>query len=135
VFTLYNRIKKLPVRTKRSTVSSMQAKSCNALLRMLLVCTRISIYLKSFLRYKFLILDTYHPDTSYLRELGYADLWLFCEAKRDKRATRCGRCSSSSMNGVSLAPRNSAVSSFLHHSNLLTVFSAFSTCRFCFYLC
>jgi hypothetical protein len=33
-------------------------------LRMLLVCIRS--YLKSVLRYKFLILDTYHPDTLYL---------------------------------------------------------------------
>jgi len=39
---------------------------------MLLIC--IPTYEKSVLRYKFLILDTYHPDTLYLwdtRILGY----------------------------------------------------------------
>jgi len=30
----------------------------------------IGIYLKSDLRYKFFILDTYHRDTLYLREQG-----------------------------------------------------------------
>jgi len=47
---------------------------------MLLVC--IPSYLKSLLR--FLILDTYHPDTlyEYLREEGYEDLLLFFEAER-----------------------------------------------------
>jgi len=38
----------------------IMVKSYNALLRMLLVC--ICNYLKSILRYKFLILGTYHPD-------------------------------------------------------------------------
>ena len=39
----------------------------------------ISIHLTSFLRYKFLVLDTYHPDTLivYLSEQGCEDLWLF----------------------------------------------------------
>jgi len=60
---------KLPV----STIILTKAKSCNALLRMLLVC--ISIYLKSVLRYTFLILDTYHPDTIYVREQGREDPW------------------------------------------------------------
>jgi hypothetical protein len=54
-------IKKLPVPTKRVTVILIKVKSCNALLRMLLVS--ICIYLKSFLIYKFVILDTFHPDT------------------------------------------------------------------------
>jgi len=40
-------------------------------LHMLLEC--ISIHVKSFLGYKFLILDTYHPDTLYLREQGCED--------------------------------------------------------------
>ena len=57
-------MKKLPVATKRATIILIKVKSCNALLRMLLVCTRS--YLKSVLRYKFLILDTYHPDTIYV---------------------------------------------------------------------
>ena len=61
----------------------MQAKSCNALLGTLLVC--ISIYLKSVLRYKFFILDTYHLYSLYLCEQGCEDLWLFCEAKNGVR--------------------------------------------------
>ena len=58
----------------------IMVKSCNALLRMLPAC--ISSYLKSVLRYKFLILDTYKPDTLYLREQGCEGTWLFLEAKR-----------------------------------------------------
>jgi len=46
---------------------------------MLLV--RIRSYLKSVVRYKILILDTYHPDPIYLREQGCEDLWLFFEAE------------------------------------------------------
>ena len=46
---------------KRPTVILIKVKSCNALLRMLLVFIRS--YLKSVLRYKFLIMDTYHQDT------------------------------------------------------------------------
>jgi hypothetical protein len=38
-----------------------EVQQCNVLVRMLQVC--ISCYLKSVLRHKFLILDTYHPDT------------------------------------------------------------------------
>jgi len=41
------------------------------LLRMLLVCIRN--YLKSVLRYKFLILDTYRRNTLYLRQQGCED--------------------------------------------------------------
>jgi hypothetical protein len=50
---------------------------------MLLLCT--SIYLKSVLRYTFLILDTYR-----LREQGYEDPWLLLEAKRGPRAKNLG---------------------------------------------
>ena len=46
---------------------------------MLLVCIRS--YLKSVLRYTFLILDTYHPDTLYLREQGCEDPWLLFEVR------------------------------------------------------
>jgi hypothetical protein len=46
--------KKNPVPTQRVTIIFIKLKSCNALLHMLLVC--ISIYLKSGLRYKLLIL-------------------------------------------------------------------------------
>jgi len=44
--------------------SLSKVKSHNALLCMLLVC--IQDYLKSVLRYKFLILDTYQLDTIYM---------------------------------------------------------------------
>ena len=59
-------IKKPPVPTKRAKISLIKVKSCNALLRMLLVC--IGSYLKSFLRYKYSILDTYHLVTLNLSE-------------------------------------------------------------------
>jgi hypothetical protein len=54
-------IKKFPVTTNQTTV---KIKSCSALLRMLLLY--ICSYLKSVLRYKFLILDTYHLDTIFV---------------------------------------------------------------------
>jgi len=41
----------------------------------------ISIHLKSVLRYKFLILDTDHPDTLYVRQQGCEDGWLFFKTK------------------------------------------------------
>jgi hypothetical protein len=53
---------------------------------MLLVC--ISIYLK-VLRYKYLIVGTYRPDT--LREQGREDPWLFFEAKRGPRTKKFGK--------------------------------------------
>jgi len=68
----------------RMTVSLIKVKSCNALLRMLLVC--IGSYLKLVLRYKFLITGTYHRDTLYIRKQGCVDLWLFFEFKRVPRA-------------------------------------------------
>jgi hypothetical protein len=46
---------------------------------MLLVC--ISSLLTLVLKYKFLILDTYHTDSLYLRQQGCEDPWLFFEAK------------------------------------------------------
>jgi len=65
--------KKLPVPTTRLTVILLNIKSHNALLRMLLECTRS--YLKSVLRYKFLILDTttYDPDSLNLRGEVYEE--------------------------------------------------------------
>jgi hypothetical protein len=65
---------------RRATVSLIMVKSRNALLRVLLVYIRS--YIKSVLRYIFLILDSYHPDTLYLREQGCEGSWLFLEAKR-----------------------------------------------------
>ena len=82
VWPLEYLIKKLPVPTKRSTVGLINVKSCNALLHMLLLC--ICSYLKSGLWYKFLILETCHPDT-YLCEQGCEDPWLFFEANRSPR--------------------------------------------------
>jgi len=51
---------------------------------MLLVC--ICSYLNSVLRYTFLIFYAYCPDTLYLHEQGYEDLWLFFKARRGPRA-------------------------------------------------
>jgi len=44
--------------------------------------TGIRSYLKPVLRYKFVILDTYHPDNLYVCEQGCKDPWLFFEARR-----------------------------------------------------
>jgi hypothetical protein len=85
----YVLIKKLPVPTKRGTMRFTRVKSCNALWRMLLI--RIRSYLKSVLRYKFLTLATYHPDTIYIREQEFEDPWLFFKAKRGSRAKRFGK--------------------------------------------
>jgi hypothetical protein len=60
---------------KRASISLIKVKSCNALLRMLQVYS--TSYIKSVLRYKFLMLDPYHPDTLYMREQEREDLWLF----------------------------------------------------------
>jgi hypothetical protein len=49
------------------------------------------IYLKSVLRYKFLILITYLPETPYLREQEREDPRLFFEAKRGLRAKMFGK--------------------------------------------
>jgi hypothetical protein len=50
----------------------------------------ISVYLKAVLRYKFLILVTYLPDTLFLREQGCEDPWLFFEDKRSPQAKEFG---------------------------------------------
>ena len=54
---------------KQATITLIKLKSCNILLHMLLVC--IHSYLQSILRYKFLILGTYHPDTTFM----WARMW------------------------------------------------------------
>ena len=51
----------------------------------------IRVYLKSVLRYKFLILDIHHPDTRWLREQGCENPWLFSETKRGPRAKKLGK--------------------------------------------
>ena len=47
---------------------------------------RTSIYMKSVLRYEFLIFETYHWDTLYLRQEGCDDPWLPFEAKIRRQA-------------------------------------------------
>jgi hypothetical protein len=64
-------IKGLYVPTKRATVIFIKVKSRNALLPVLLLCSRS--LLKSVLRYKLLILDICCPDTLYLHEQRYED--------------------------------------------------------------
>jgi len=56
---------------------------------MLLVCIRS--YLKSVLRYKFLILGTYHPYTLNLHEQRCEVPWLCFEAKKSPRAKEFGK--------------------------------------------
>jgi hypothetical protein len=85
-------VKKHPEPTKRETVILIKVKSCNALLRMLLVCIRG--YLKSDLRSKFLILATYELGTPYIyvsKDMKIHEY--FFEDKRDSRAKTFGnRC-------------------------------------------
>ena len=64
-------IKKLPVPTKRKTNILIGVKSCNALLPLLLVSIRN--YLKSVLRFKYLISDISHPNTLFFLEKGSVD--------------------------------------------------------------
>jgi len=56
---------------------------------MVLVCFRINM--KSGLRYKFLILDTYLSDALYLHEQRCGDWWLFFETKKGPRAEKFGK--------------------------------------------
>jgi hypothetical protein len=49
---------------------------------------RIRGFLKPVLRNKYLILDTFHPDTLYLRQQGLEDPRLFFEHKRGPRAKK-----------------------------------------------
>jgi hypothetical protein len=60
---------------KQGTDILIKVKSCNVYLQILLVS--ISIYQKSDLRYKFLILDTNHINTLYLCEKGCEEPWFF----------------------------------------------------------
>jgi hypothetical protein len=88
VWPLEYLIKRHPVPTTRATVSLITVK-CTALLHMLLVCT--GSYLQSVLRYTFLMLYTYHPDTIYFCKQGCEDPWLFFEAKRGPLAKNLGK--------------------------------------------
>ena len=77
-------IKKPPVPTQQATFILIKVKPYNELLCMLLAC--ILSLLKSVLKNKFLILDTYHPDTLSLREKEGEDPWSFFEAKMGPQA-------------------------------------------------
>lgn len=55
------------------------AEASNSLLRMVLASIRS--YLKSVLKYKFLILETHHPEALYLRQQEWEDPCLISEAK------------------------------------------------------
>ena len=68
-------IKKHPVPTKPAKTIFIKVQSCNELLCMLLPC--LFAYIKLVLRYKFLILVTYHRNSLYLREQGCEDPWFF----------------------------------------------------------
>jgi hypothetical protein len=76
------------VPTKRATANLIKVKSCNALLRVLLVPIRSS--LKLVLKYKYLNLNTYHLDTPYLREKECEEPWLFFESKSGTRTKKLG---------------------------------------------
>jgi len=74
---------------KWPTLSLIKAKSCSALLHVLLLC--IYGYLKSTFYYKFLILDIYDLDTLYLHQQGCEDLWLFLKAKMFSEQKKLGK--------------------------------------------
>jgi hypothetical protein len=50
----------------------------------------ISPFLNSVTRYKFLIFNTYHSDTLYLREQGYGNPRLLSEAESSEKAKKFG---------------------------------------------
>jgi hypothetical protein len=52
------------------------------------IVTCTCMHLKSFLRYKFPILDTHYPDAVYLGEHACGDPWLFFETKRGPLAKK-----------------------------------------------
>ena len=97
------RTKLLSVPSTRVTTILIKVKPCNALLRMVLV--RTSIYLKSALRYKFLIFDTYCPDRLYLCEIICEDLGLFFEDKWGPRANITGFIKEQRLNWLSHVER------------------------------
>jgi len=78
VLSLEYLIEKHPVPTKLATVV-IKVKSCQAFLRVLLVC--VLSYRKTVVRYTFLILDIYHPDTLYLRGQGCVVRRYFSKSK------------------------------------------------------
>jgi hypothetical protein len=71
------------------TVVLIKVISCNALLRVLLPIIRSN--LEPVLTRKFLIMNTHHPDTLYIREPGCEGPWLFFKVKRGLRAQMFGK--------------------------------------------
>ena len=71
---------------------------------MLLLC--IGGHIKSFLRYKFVILDTDNPDTLYLRQQGCNDQRLFFAAEKGVREQKSlgNRGLDTSQNNLLLLP-------------------------------
>jgi hypothetical protein len=69
---------------KRAKIIVMNARSCNALLNVLLIC--IHRYIKSVFRYIFLIFDTCYRVILYSLEQKCDGPWLFFEANRGQRA-------------------------------------------------
>jgi hypothetical protein len=65
--------------TKSAAIGVIKFKLCNTLLHVLLV--RIGSYVKSVPRYKFLVLDNYHPDTLHLCEQGCEGSFLLSNPK------------------------------------------------------
>jgi len=53
--------------------------------------TCVSIYLKSVVRYKYVNLVTYHPDTAHLHEKRCEDTRLFFEVRRGLRTKTFGK--------------------------------------------
>ena len=88
IVTVSNPNYRPPVPKKRVTVILIKVKSRTALLCMLLMC--ISIYLKSYLRHKLLILDAYHLDRLFLCEHGCDNPWLFFKTKWGPWARQLG---------------------------------------------
>ena len=76
-------IKKHPVPTKRASVRLIKVKSCDELLRMLLMCVA-AVCLRSVMRFFFLFwIPVFRA--LYLRERGCEDPWLFFKAKWSPR--------------------------------------------------
>jgi len=57
------------------------------------------------MRYEFLIFDTYHPDTLYLREQRCDDPWVLFEAKSAPRARGLGNTGTHKNNNLSANDR------------------------------
>lgn len=106
---------------------------------MLLACFRSS--LKSLLRYKCIIPDTFHPDTLCLLQQGCEDLWLFIEAKRIPRAKTFGKHYSNALLHITIVtmktdridqPPESGDALILKHLGVSEDYWLVSRCFVCF---